>query len=49
MTMLKAETGEQADILYHILTEQMTKAEIKAVSLDSCRAYKTLREIREDE
>lgn len=27
--MLKAETGEQADILYRLLTEQMTKAEIK--------------------
>ena len=28
--MLKMELGEQADILYHLLTEQMTKAEIKA-------------------
>ena len=27
--MLKMELGEQANILYHILTEQMTKAEIK--------------------
>lgn len=27
--MLKMELGEQADILYHLLTEQMTKAEIK--------------------
>ena len=26
------ELGEQADILYHLLTEQMTKAEIKAES-----------------
>jgi hypothetical protein len=30
--MLKMELGEQADILYHLLTEQMTKAEIKAES-----------------
>ena len=28
--MLKMELGEQADILYRLLTEQMTKAEIKA-------------------
>ena len=28
--MLKMELGEQADILYHLLTEQMAKAEIKA-------------------
>ena len=27
--MLKMELGEQADILYQLLTEQMTKAEIK--------------------
>lgn len=27
--ILKMELGEQADIIYHILTEQMTKAEIK--------------------
>lgn len=27
--LLKAEIGEQADILYRLLTEQMTKAEIK--------------------
>ena len=27
--VLKMELGEQADILYHLLTEQMTKAEIK--------------------
>ena len=32
ISMLKAEWGEQADILYHLLTEQMTKAEIKAES-----------------
>ncbi|MBP5594992.1 MAG: hypothetical protein J6Y02_06395 [Pseudobutyrivibrio sp.] len=32
ITMLKMELGEQADILYHLLTEQMTKAEIKAES-----------------
>ncbi len=30
--VLKLEFGEQADILYHLLTEQMTKAEIKAES-----------------
>ena len=30
--MLKMELGEQADILYHLLTEQMTKAEIKKES-----------------
>jgi hypothetical protein len=30
--MLKMEVGEQADILYHLLTEQMAKAEIKAES-----------------
>lgn len=30
--VLKVEVGEQADILYHLLTEQMTKAEIKAES-----------------
>ena len=30
--MLKMELGEQADILYQLLTEQMTKAEIKAES-----------------
>lgn len=30
--VLKMETGEQADILYHLLTEQTTKAEIKAES-----------------
>ncbi len=28
--MLKMELGEQADILYHLLTEQTAKAEIKA-------------------
>lgn len=32
--MLKMELGEQADILYHLLTEQMTKAAIKAESED---------------
>ena len=32
--MLKMEVGEQSDILYHLLTEQMTKAEIKAESED---------------
>ena len=30
--MLKMELGEQADILYHLLTEQMTKAKIKEES-----------------
>ena len=30
--MLKMELGEQADILYHLLTEQMTKAEIMVES-----------------
>ena len=32
--ILKMELGEQADILYRLLTEQMTKAEIKAESED---------------
>ena len=32
IVVLKMEIGEQADILYHLLTEQMTKAEIKAES-----------------
>lgn len=30
--VLKMELGAQADILYRLLTEQMTKAEIKAES-----------------
>ena len=30
--MLKMEIGEQADILYRLLTEQMTKAVIKHIS-----------------
>jgi hypothetical protein len=30
--MLKMELGKQADILYRLLTEQMTKAEIKVES-----------------
>jgi len=30
--VLKIELGEQADILYHLLTEQMAKAEIKTES-----------------
>ncbi len=30
--LLKTASGEQAEILYHLLTEQMTKAEIKAES-----------------
>ncbi|MBP3886937.1 MAG: hypothetical protein J6F30_04685 [Cellulosilyticum sp.] len=29
ITLLKMELGEQADILYHLLTDQMAKAEIK--------------------
>jgi hypothetical protein len=29
VVVLKMELGEQADILYHLLTEQATKAEIK--------------------
>ena len=29
IVVLKMEIGEQADILYHLLTEQMAKAEIK--------------------
>ena len=29
VTVLKIELGEQADILYQLLTEQMAKAEIK--------------------
>ena len=29
ITVTKMELGEQADILYHLLTEQMTKAAIK--------------------
>lgn len=33
--MLKMELGKQADILYHLLTEQMAKAEIKAESEES--------------
>lgn len=32
IVVLKAEIGEQADILYHLLTEQTTKAEIKVES-----------------
>lgn len=32
VVVLKMELGEQADILYHLLTEQTTKAEIKAES-----------------
>jgi len=32
--VLKMELGEQADILYHLLTEQTAKAEIKAESED---------------
>jgi len=32
IVVLKMELGEQADILYHLLTEQMTKAEIKVES-----------------
>ena len=32
ITILKMELGEQADILYHLLTEQIAKAEIKVES-----------------
>lgn len=32
ITILKMELGEQADILYHLLTEQIAKAEIKKES-----------------
>jgi hypothetical protein len=32
ITVLKMELGEQADILYRLLTEQMTKAAIRAES-----------------
>ena len=32
ITVLKMESGEQADILYRLLTEQTTKAEIKSES-----------------
>lgn len=34
--MLKMELGEQADILYRLLTEQMTKAEIKEERYKDC-------------
>lgn len=34
ITILKMELGEQADILYHLLTEQIAKAEIKTESED---------------
>lgn len=34
VVVLKMELGEQADILYHLLTEQMTKAEIKTERCD---------------
>lgn len=39
MKVLKMEIGEQADILYHLLTEQTAKVEIKAESkvLDKVR------------
>lgn len=32
VVVLKMELGEQADILYHLLTEQSVKAEIKTES-----------------
>lgn len=32
--LLKVEIGEQADVLYRLLTEQMAKAEIKAESAE---------------
>ena len=34
ITVLKMELGEQADILYHLLTEQTTKAAIRVESED---------------
>lgn len=34
VVVLKMELGEQADILYHLLTEQTAKAEIKAEGED---------------
>lgn len=34
IVVLKMELGEQADILYRLLTEQMAKAEIKAERSD---------------
>lgn len=34
IVILKAEIGKQANILYQLLTEQMTKAEIKVESKD---------------
>ena len=34
IVILKMELGEQADILYRLLTEQMAKAEIKSESED---------------
>ena len=37
IVILKMELGEQADILYRLLTEQMTKAEIKTKSEDKER------------
>ena len=40
VVVLKMELGEQADILYHLLTEQMTKAEIKAESESQERSDK---------
>ena len=38
--ILKIESGEQADILYQLLTEQMTKAEIKGESIEADKAEK---------
>lgn len=35
VTVLKVELGEQADILYHLLTEQTAKAKIKTGSGDT--------------
>ena len=40
IVVLKMELGAQADILYRLLTEQMTKAEIKAEDEDKeCTKY----------
>ena len=35
ITVLKIELGEQADILYRLLTEQRTKAEIKLIESEN--------------
>lgn len=42
--MLKMELGEQADILYHLLTDQMAKAEIKEETLSILDCAKKIKE-----